>query len=173
MKILLMLLVLFPSYCLSKDVFYQKYQFTIPDDYRVFDHRPFLKNDESVYIVNHNKKLMMVLRIDKTFVLDEYAVKSYRNLFYLLFGGESTNNKAVLEFRQFNARNHLQSFEISKINDFVFFRTNNVSNAIGETVFLVSTPLDDEALHIYFTAKANEALIQSIIDSLMVSLNVK
>lgn len=168
MKILLIFLALFSSYCLAKDVFYKNYKFTIPNNYSVFEDDPIAKKGESVYIVNKSKKAVLVLGEEKSFSLEDYGESTYRDLFYELFGSHATENKAVLEFRRFNGKYDLQKFEVSKKNGFVFFRTNNSMNGLGETVFLVSTPLDDEVLNIYFTNKANEAFINSIIDSLKV-----
>lgn len=175
MKILLLLISsLFISLCVAdNNIPYYDYVISVPEEYSVFDDDPLVKND--LYIVNKDRKAMLVLeKIDKTkkrfFPLTEYGKNTHRELLYELFSDIPTNNKAVLEIRETDADFKLQKFEITENNGFVFFRIDNPMDSIGTTKFLISSPLNDEVLDLYFTDKADDKFINSVIKSLKLKI---
>ncbi|MCF6202453.1 MAG: hypothetical protein L3J59_02120 [Methylococcaceae bacterium] len=163
MKIFLLLFLL-PSLCIAKDVDYSHYSFSIPDSYSVYNNgKPLAEGSNAVHIVNEsNKGVAMVELVKKgLFPLDEYEVKSLRELFYILYSNVPSDNKAVTEFR---AMQKSKDFKITERNGFVFYRVNH-GDPQGVKV-MISTPLNDELLGISFDP--DEALIKSVIDSLKI-----
>jgi hypothetical protein len=166
MKNLLILIVLLPSLCLSKDVAYLGYKISIPDEYKV------KKSDASntlFFYIEGEKPNLAVGELKKGFFnLKDYGATSNRELLYLNHNDEiPSTNKNVLEMRRLNKIYPLQKQSISKNKDFVFFRTDNHMNLIG-VGFLVSNPITDRILKISFFGESNEKFIKSVIDSLEV-----
>ncbi len=166
MKILFIFLAFITTSCLAKNITLSGYKLIIPDDYAIVKN-PFHK--AAIFIINENDKLALsITKVDKKtfFPLKDYGIDTHRNLFYEIFGKHLTKNRAVLEFRKINSNFKLQEFEILERDNFVFFRTNNSMDNLGHTVFLISTPINDEVIKMDFTNEMNKKLIKSIIDSL-------
>ncbi len=160
---LLLLLFLLPSLCFSKDVIYQNYKFSIPENYSIYDGEPVAIGSNMILIINGNKRGVASVELVKKglFSLDEYQVKSLRELFYILYSTVHSDNKAVAEFR---ALQKSKDFKITKRDNFVFYRVN-LGEPQGVKV-MVSSPKDDDLLGISFINKPDEILIKSVVDSL-------
>ncbi|MEE9337419.1 MAG: hypothetical protein V3U87_05005 [Methylococcaceae bacterium] len=167
MKTLLILLTLLPSISIAKDITYFDYKFSIPDNYKTVKNN-VSNNSNELFILGEDEKVRFSISKKNIFELDDYGANSHRELFYDLFSDKPSKNKNVLEFRVVSSKWDLQTSEITKNKEFIFFRTNNSMNSLNETVFMVSTPLDDEVLHMSFSNRTNKKFIKSIIDSLQV-----
>jgi len=163
MKILL-LLSLLPSLCFAGDVIYSDYKFTIPENYSVHNNgKPLAVGSNAIHIVNEHKKGVAMVELVKKelFSLEEYEVKSLRELFYILYSDTPSDNKAVVEFRGVQKS---KDFKITERDGFVFYRVNH-KKPQGVKI-MISTPLNDGLLGI--SIDPDERLIKSIVDSLRV-----
>ncbi|MCF6204588.1 MAG: hypothetical protein L3J59_13125 [Methylococcaceae bacterium] len=174
MKILLILIALLPSVCLSKNITYLDYKFTIPDNFKVIEN-DLSETSAGLFILKDEKTAVFGIKKmrknDKYFFQPEdYGLSTHRELFYVLFNDDvASTNKNIIEVREVNKKFPLQKQSISKRDNFVFFRTNNSMGDIGSVSFLISTPQNDEILKIDFLDDhPSEKLIKSIIDSLEV-----
>ena len=170
MKILIgFILLAITNNSIAKDVNYYNYTFTIPDDF-IEKH---IKNLTGIYVLNKNKKAMISVNYeipsDKNFYqLEDYDMtgSSYRKLFNEIFGSHKTENKYILEARGFNKNR--KDIEITDRAGFRFYRQNN-SNAKNKTHLIISTPIKDEVISMYFTDLTNKTFIKSVMDSLRIN----
>ncbi len=173
MKLLLLLLFLLPSLCFGKDIIYQNYKFSIPGNYSLHNNgKPLNPGSIAIHIVNEKKKgvamVDLVRKEKKNFwSLEDYGAQNYRELFYVIFTDKPSNNEAVKELREFDAKYELQKFEISARDDFVFFKSTNPMNMVGNVKYLISTPINDQVLNVDFTTPDKE-IESSVINSLQV-----
>lgn len=176
MKILLLLIALIPSLCLSKIVTYHGYKVDIPDEYNIIisdlsDDKYF--SDNKFILVRGGGETVLGIKTQKKLSaheLKEYGVTSRRELNYIVFNDDvPLTNKNILKVREINKNFPLQKQSISedKDKDFVFFRMDNAMDLIGVTI-LVSTPIKDEILKFSFLGEPNEKFIKKVIDSLEV-----
>ena len=169
MRILLLLLL--PSLCFAKEVEYFNYKFNIPNNYSIHNNgKPLHPSSNAIHITKDGKGIAMIQLVDKEkknfFSLKDYGAKSYRELFYVIFTDVPSDNEAVKELREFDDKYDLQKFEISERDNFVFFKSNNPMNLVGEVKILVSTPSNDEVINI--SLSSDDKLEKSILDSIEV-----
>lgn len=164
-------LLLLPGLCFAKDIEYFNYKFSIPENYSIYDGEPAATGSNMIHVINENKKGVASVNLVKKkkknfFSLNYYKMESYRELFHILYSDKPSDNPVVIDFRKFNNEHKLQKFEISERDGFAFFKTINPMDLVGESGFLISTPLNDEVLNITFTG--DEKIMKAIIDSLRV-----
>ncbi|MCF6204008.1 MAG: hypothetical protein L3J59_10140 [Methylococcaceae bacterium] len=170
MKILLILLTLLPSISLAKDISYFDYEFSIPDSYKIVENNLSDKSNGLFILIEDKKVAFSIEKKDENFFsLKEHGANSHRELFYVLFNNEPSDNKAILELRATLENYKLQKQSIYKNdNDFVFFRTDNGMDLIGTATIIVSTPIN-EVLVIGFNKGFKEEFIQSVLASFVVN----